>query len=175
LIEGIPYHIDNYPHYIGKPIGVSDWFCIDQSRIDAFAAATVDMNRLHVDPAWAKQHSPYGGVIAHGFLTLSLMTHLSTSAEMMPDGIDYGINVGFDRMRFLAPVPSGAHIRMRAALLECDPKGPGKWAFRSRCSIDVRETNKTAVAAIWSVLFINTALMEAAKGSAAGLDLGEGS
>ncbi len=172
-LDGIPYHIDNSAHYIGKPIGVSDWFRIEQARVDEFARATEDMNRLHVDPAWAKEHGPYGGVIAHGFLTLSLMTHLSISAAMMPDGIDYGINVGFDRVRFLSPVPVGGHVRMRASLIKCEAKGAGRWIFRTRCAVDVRETEKTAVAAIWTVLFINARLMGPVKAIDLSLDTGE--
>ncbi len=172
-LEGISYHIDNCIHFLGKPIGVSDWFRIDQARIEAFGRATDDMNRLHTDPEWAWVHSPFGGIVAHGFLTMSLMTYLSLSSQMMPDGVDYGINIGFDRIRFLAPVPVDAHIRMRTTLLECEPKGPGRWSFRSRCTIDCKETNKIALSAVWMVLFVNTQLMGAGGTRAGGFDLSE--
>jgi acyl dehydratase len=162
LIDGVPYHIDHVAAYVGKPIGVSDWFPIDRMRIEAFGRATDDMNRLHVDPDWAQKHSPFGGIVAHGFLTLSLMTHLSLSAKMMPDGVDYGINLGFERVRFLAPVPVGSHIRMRSHMLGCDAKGAGRWLFRSRCVVEVKETEKAALSAVWIVLFVDTSRAEAA-------------
>jgi acyl dehydratase len=157
LVEGAPYSIDGIQPYIGRVIGVSDWLRIDQARIDAFGRATSDMNRIHVDPEFARMHSPFGGIVAHGFLTLALLTHLSQSAEMVPDGIDYGINLGFERVRFLAPVPVDTSVRMKATLLACEPRGPGRWTFKCRCNVDVKETEKVALSALWTVLLINTA------------------
>lgn len=158
LVEGTPYHIDNFKHYVGRVVGISDWLKIDQKRINDFGRATIDMNRIHVDPAWAKVNSPFGGIVAHGFLTLGLLTYLSQSAEMVPDGVDYGINLGFERVRFLAPVAVNQHVRMKATAVACEPRGPGRWTFRCRCNIEVRETEKVALGAVWSVLFMNTTL-----------------
>jgi len=155
LLDGQPYHIDNFHAYIGRVVGVSDWLLIDQNRITDFGQATIDMNRIHVDPEWAKANSPFGGIVAHGFLTLSLFTHMSQSAEMVPDGVDYGINLGFERLRFLAPVAVDHHVRMKATALACEQRGPGRWTFKGRCNVDVKETEKVALSAIWSVLFIN--------------------
>jgi acyl dehydratase len=157
LIDGAPYHIEQFQPYLGRVIGTSDWLRIDQKRIDEFGHATNDMNRIHVDPEFARLNSPFGGIVAHGFLTLALLTHLSQSAEMVPDGVDYGINIGFERVRFLAPVPVDSSIRMKATALACDPRGPGRWTFKSRCNVEVKETAKVALSAIWTVLFINTA------------------
>lgn len=157
LLEGAPYHIEQFQPYIGRVIGISEWLTVDQARIDAFGRATNDMNRIHVDPDFARKNSPFGGIVAHGFLTLALLTHLSQSAEMMPDGVDYGINIGFERVRFLAPVPVDSAIRMKATALACEPRGPGRWTFKCRCSIDVKETGRVALSAIWTVLFVNTA------------------
>ena len=156
LIEGAPYHIEHFDKYIGRVIGMSDWLTIDQKRIDEFGHATNDMNRIHVDPEFARTNSPFGGIVAHGFLTLALLTHLSQSAEMMPDGVDYGINIGFERVRFLAPVPVNTAIRMKATALACEPRQPGRWTFKCRCNLDVRETGRVALSAVWTVLFINT-------------------
>lgn len=153
-LDGVPYHIDRFADYVGRVVGVSDWIKIDQPRIEAFGRATNDMNRIHVDPEFARQNGPFGGIIAHGFLTLSMLTHLSQSAQMVPDGVDYGINLGFERVRFLAPVPVDTHIRMKATALACEQRGPGRWTFKSRCNIDVKETEKVALSAIWSVLFM---------------------
>lgn len=158
LVDGAPYHIAYLDKYIGRVIGISDWLTIDQNRIDEFGHATNDMNRLHVDPEFARKHGPFGGIVAHGFLTLALLTHLSQSAEMMPDGVDYGINVGFERVRFLAPVPVDSEIRLKATALACEARQPGRWTFKSRCNIEVRESGRVALTAIWSVLFINAAL-----------------
>ncbi len=158
LLDGAPYHIEHFDKYIGHVIGMSDWLTIDQLRIDAFGRATNDMNRIHVDPEFARLNSPFGGIVAHGFLTLALLTHLSQTAEMMPDGVDYGINVGFERVRFLAPVPVDSAIRLKATALACEPRQPGRWTFKCRCNIDVRESGRVALSAVWSVLFINTAL-----------------
>ena len=157
LLEGTPYHIDHFQPYIGRVVGISEWLKIDQKRIDEFGRATIDMNRIHVDPVFARAKSPFGGIVAHGFLTLALLTHLSQSAEMVPEGVDYGINLGFERVRFLAPVPVDTFIRMKATVLGCEPRGPGRWTFKSRCNIEVKETSKVALSAIWTVLFINTA------------------
>jgi acyl dehydratase len=128
---------------------------IDQKRIDEFGRATNDMSRIHIDPEFARVNGPFGGIVAHGFLTLALLTHLSQSAEMVPDGVDYGINIGFERVRFLAPVPVDSAIRMKATALACEPRQPGRWTFKSRCNIDVRETGRVALSAVWTVLFIN--------------------
>lgn len=148
LVEGAPYHIEHFDKYIGRVIGMSDWLTIDQARIDAFGRATNDMNRIHVDPEFARLNSPFGGIVAHGFLTLALLTHLSQTAEMMPDGVDYGINVGFERVRFLAPVPVDSAIRLKATALACEPRQPGRWTFKCRCNIEVRESGRVALSAV---------------------------
>jgi acyl dehydratase len=155
LVEGAPYHIEHFQPYVGRVIGISDWLTIDQARIDGFGRATNDMNRIHVDPEFARKNSPFGGIVAHGFLTLALLTDLSQSAGMMPDGVDYGINIGFERVRFLAPVPVDSAIRLKATALACEPRQPGRWTFKSRCNIEVRETGRVALSAVWTVLFIN--------------------
>lgn len=155
LVDGQPYHIDNFHAYLGRVVGISDWLLIDQKRITDFGQATIDMNRIHVDPEWAMANSPFGGIVAHGFLTLSLFTHMSESAELVPHGVDYGINLGFERLRFLAPVSVDQHVRMKATALACERRGPGRWTFKGRCNIVVKETEKVALSAIWSVLFIN--------------------
>jgi len=157
VIEGVPFHIENFDKYLGKPIGESDWMTIDQARVNQFGEATDDRNPLHVDPAWSREHSPFDGTIAHGFLTLSMMSYLSWNGELQPDGVDYGINLGFERVRFLAPVMVDDRIKMRSSLLDCKPRGPGKWWFKSRCSIVTEKTKKAALSAVWLVLFINMA------------------
>lgn len=153
-IEGFPYHIDNYEHYLGKPIGQSEWIPVDQERVNLFGEATSDRNLMHVDPDWARANSPFGGPVAHGFLTLSLLSYLSWKADLQPDGVDYGINLGFERVRFLAPVMIGDQIRMRANLVECKPRDETKWWFKTRITVETRESEKAALSAIWLILFV---------------------
>ena len=97
---------------IGTEIGVSKWILVDQARIDAFAEITEDRQFIHIDPVAAKQ-TPFGGTIAHGFLTLSLASAMSYDAVKPLDGVVMGVNYGFDKLRFLAPVPAGSRIRGR--------------------------------------------------------------
>ncbi len=100
---------------VGEEVGVSPWFQIDQERIDRFAGAIVDPQWIHVDPERAKRESPYGGTIAHGFLTLSLLSHLLESA-LDVSRVKMGVNYGLNRVRFTDVVPAGARIRARFVL-----------------------------------------------------------
>jgi acyl dehydratase len=100
---------------VGEEIGVSPWFEVAQARIDQFAAASVDPQWIHIDPERARRESPYGGTIAHGFLTLSLLSHLLESTldvSRMKMGVNYGLN----RVRFTDAVPAGSRIRARFVL-----------------------------------------------------------
>src|SRR5438477_10138061 len=97
---------------IGQETGVSSWIEISQSRIEAFADATEDRQFIHTDPAAAAQ-TPFGGTIAHGFLSLSLLSRMGAEAMLIPDGLKMAVNYGLDRVRFLAPVKSGARVRGR--------------------------------------------------------------
>lgn len=99
----------------GQEVGVSDWLTISQERIDAFAAATGDQQWIHVDPARAAAESPFGGTIAHGFLTLSVVSALLRDAVVVA-GVRLTVNYGLNRVRFVAPVPAGARLRARIVL-----------------------------------------------------------
>src|SRR5215218_1155894 len=104
--------LDEIRARIGQEVGVSSWLVVDQQRIDAFADATEDRQFIHVDPAAAAQ-TPFGGTIAHGFLTLSLLSRMGAEAMLIPEGLKMAVNYGFDRVRFLAPVRAGKHVRGR--------------------------------------------------------------
>src|SRR5438309_3989454 len=97
---------------VGEEIGISDWLAVDQARIDSFAEATDDRQFIHIDPAAAAQ-TPFGGTIAHGLLTLSLLSRMATDAMLVPEGVKMAVNYGFDRVRFIAPVRSGKRVRGR--------------------------------------------------------------
>jgi acyl dehydratase len=104
---------------VGQPLGSSDWVVVDQQRIDRFAEATEDRQWIHVDPTRASQ-GPFGSTIAHGFLTLGLLSHLIETAFTV-DGTQLGVNYGLNRVRFPAPVPAGGRLRAHFTLLAWEP------------------------------------------------------
>lgn len=134
---------------------VSDWVTVDQNMIDAFANATGDHQFIHVDKDRAAQ-TPFGGTIAHGFLTLSLMPML---AERTPglaiDGVRMGVNYGGNRVRFLTPVRSGARVRGHFKLLDLTEKRPGQWQQTTELTVEIEGEKKPALVAEWlSQLFV---------------------
>ncbi|MBX3476826.1 MAG: MaoC family dehydratase [Brevundimonas sp.] len=133
---------------IGQEVGVSRWFEIDQARIDAFAQVTEDHQFIHVNPELAKQ-TPFGGTIAHGFLTLSLASAMSYDAVQPLDGVVMGVNYGFDKLRFLAPVPAGSKVRGRFKLLGAEDKGGGRWLIRHELTVEIDGGEKPALIAEW--------------------------
>ena len=133
---------------IGQEVGVSRWFEIDQARIDAFAQVTEDHQFIHMNPELAKQ-TPFGGTIAHGFLTLSLASAMSYDAVQPLDGVVMGVNYGFDKLRFLAPVPAGSRVRGRFKLLGAEDKGGGRWLIRHELTVQIDGAEKPALIAEW--------------------------
>lgn len=136
------------PAMIGQEVGVSKWFEIDQARIDAFAQVTEDWQFIHVSPEQAKQ-TPFGGTIAHGFLTLSLLSAMSYDAVPPLDGVAMGVNYGFDKLRFLAPVPSGSKVRGRFRLVGAEDKGGGRWLIKHEVTVEIEGADKPALIAEW--------------------------
>lgn len=141
-------HPSELSSLIGQEVGVSKWFEIDQARIDAFADTTEDWQFIHVDPEAAKQ-TPFGGTIAHGFLTLSLASAMSYDAVKPLDGVVMGVNYGFDKLRFLAPVPAGSKVRGRFRLLSAEDKGGGRWLIKHELTIEIEGGDKPALIAEW--------------------------
>ena len=133
---------------IGAEMGVSRWFEIDQARIDAFAEVTEDRQFIHVDPEAAKA-TPFGGTIAHGFLTLSLASAMTYDAVPPLVGVVMGVNYGFDKIRFLAPVPAGSRIRGRFRLLSAEDKGGGRWLLKHELTVEIEGSEKPALIAEW--------------------------
>jgi acyl dehydratase len=138
---------------IGDEVGVSSWMLIDQARIDAFADATEDHQFIHVDPAAAAQ-TPFGGTIAHGFLTLSLLSRMGAEAMLLPEGMKMAVNYGLDRVRFLATVPSGSRIRGRFTLDSVEEKAPGQWLLRHTVTVEIEGQDRPALAAEWLGLMV---------------------
>src|SRR3954467_2159488 len=140
--------IDEIKAKVGAEIGVSGWILIDQARIDAFAAATEDPQFIHVDPVAAAK-TPFGGTIAHGFLTLSLLSRMAADAMVAPEGVKMGVNYGLDRVRFLAPVRSGKNVRGRFTLKSFEEKRPGQYQFLHEVTVEIEGEDKPALLADW--------------------------
>lgn len=135
---------------------VSDWVEVTQDMIDKFADATGDHQFIHIDPERAKQ-TPFGGTIAHGFLTLALMPLLSSKVPDAPrlDGVKMGVNYGGNKVRFLTPVPSGAKVRGRFKLKEFDEKSPGRYQQTNEFTVEIEGADKPAMIAEWmSQIFV---------------------
>ena len=132
----------------GTEVGMSSWLTIDQARIDAFADATDDHQFIHVDPA-AAARTPFGGTIAHGFLTLSLLSRMAAEGMLVPEGVKMAVNYGFDRVRFMAPVRSGKRVRGRFTLDSVEEKAPGQWLLRHLVTVEIEGEDKPALTAQW--------------------------
>jgi acyl dehydratase len=140
--------LDEIRARIGQEIGVSSWLTADQQRIDAFAEATEDRQFIHTDPGAAAQ-TPFGGTIAHGFLTLSLLSRMGSEAILIPDGVKMAVNYGLDRVRFLAPVRSGKRVRGRFTLDSVEEKAPGQVLVRHTVTVEIEGEEKPALTAQW--------------------------
>ncbi|MEA3062220.1 MAG: hypothetical protein QOJ94_2001 [Sphingomonadales bacterium] len=146
--------LDEIRARVGDEVGVSDWILVDQARIDAFAEVTEDRQFIHVDPAAAAQ-TPFGGTVAHGFLTLSLLSRMAADAMLRPEGVKMGVNYGFDRVRFMAPVRSGKRVRGRFTLTAFDEKRPGQYQFVHNVTVEIEGEDKPALVADWiGMLFV---------------------
>lgn len=133
---------------VGTDLGASEWLRVDQAMVDAFAEVTGDRQFIHVDPAAAAK-TPFGGTIAHGFLTLSLLASLVPEGMLVLAGLRMGVNYGFDKVRFLAPVPTGSRIRARHVLRGVEDKGGGRWLVTNEVSVEIEGGDKPALIATW--------------------------
>jgi acyl dehydratase len=133
---------------VGSEVGVSDWLLVDQARIDAFAEITEDPQFIHIDPEAAAK-TPFGGTVAHGFLTLSLLSRMAADSMLRPEGVKMGVNYGFERVRFMAPVRSGKRIRGRFTLARFEEKKPGQWQFVHNVTVEIEGEQKPALVADW--------------------------
>jgi acyl dehydratase len=146
--------LDDIRSRVGEEVGVSSWLTVDQARIDAFADATEDHQFIHVDPA-AAAAAGLSGTIAHGFLSLSLLSRMAADATLLPEGLKMALNYGFDRIRFLAPVRSGKRVRGRFVLDSVEEKAPGQWLMRHNVTVEIEGEDKPALTAIWlGLLFV---------------------
>ena len=128
---------------------VSRWFAITQERVDAFAEATEDRYFIHTDPARARAETPWGGTIAHGFLTASLLSAMAYDAVPRVAEARHGVNYGFDRLRVVSPVPVGSSVRGRFRLASVDCARPGEVTLRWAVTVEIEGAAKPALAADW--------------------------
>lgn len=144
-VEG--YTVATIQDFVGKELGVSDWYTVDQRQIDAFADCTGDHQWIHVDVERAKRESPFGTTIAHGYLTLSLLPAMQFSVGTLPGGITAALNYGADKVRFINPVKSGARIRDHMTLLAAEDKGGGRILTTTRHTVEIEGEEKPAMVA----------------------------
>lgn len=137
---------------IGEEIGTSDWITVDQAMIDRFAEVTMDDQWIHVDPARAAAETPFGGTIAHGFLTLSLASRFVYDVLPSLPGQAMGINYGFNKLRFLAPVRAGARLRGHFRLLDARPRGATELLRKYAMTVEIEGGDTPAMAAEWLTL-----------------------
>lgn len=141
--------------YTKIDLGLSDWLLIDQDRINAFADATLDHQFIHVDRERAKE-GPFGTTIAHGFLSLSLLSCFTEKMGASVEGTEMAINYGFDKVRFLQPVKVGSRVRAKATLLDVQEKKAGQYLLRQEVAIEIEGEDKPALIAEWLVMLLTS-------------------
>lgn len=140
--------LDQIRDKVGSEIGVSPWIEISQASIDTFAEVTGDHQFIHVDRVAAAE-TPFGGTVAHGFLTLSLLSQMAASVMVVPDTLKMAVNYGFEKIRFIAPVRSGKRVRGRFTLVSMEEKRPGQWQFLHHVTVEIEDEEKPALTADW--------------------------
>jgi len=141
------YALGTLREFVGRELGVSHWMSVDQERIDAFAACTGDHQWIHVDVERARRESPFGGTVAHGYLTLSLAAALAMDMGLVPADAKAGLNYGLDKVRFIAPVRAGARVRNRLVLLSAENKGSGRVLITTQSTLQIEGEEKPALIA----------------------------
>ena len=144
-----PVSLEAYQEMVGKEIGVSSWHVVDQTRIDSYADVIEDHQFIHVDPERAKNETAFGTTIAHGFLTMSLLSIMSYEVMPVISGTTMGVNYGFDKLRFISPVRSGKRVRGRFTLAEASLRKPKELQSRTHVTVEIEGEEKPALVADW--------------------------
>ena len=139
------YSMATVPQFVGRSLGISEWVTVGQDRIDQFASCTGDRQWIHVDVA--KRESPFGAPIAHGYLTLALVGALVTELGIIPPDAATGLNYGLDKVRFIAPVKSGARVRLQANLISAEPQSDRRMLLKLQCGLEIEGEGKPALVA----------------------------
>jgi acyl dehydratase len=140
--------LDELKGKVGGELGVSKWFDIDQPRINQFADITEDWQYIHIDAERAKE-TPFGTTIAHGFLTLSMLSAMAIDGVPSIEGSKMAVNYGFEKIRFLSPVPSGARVRGVFKLADLKENKPGEMTLYYDVSVEIEGSDRPALAAVW--------------------------
>lgn len=143
--------VDEIPSLVGSVIGTSDWISVEQERINVFANVTEDHQFIHVNPDMAKM-TPFGTTIAHGFLSLSLLSKFAEQGAMTIEGVAMGLNYGFEKVRFLNPVKVGSKVRGSFVLKAAVEKNPGQHLLTYTVSVEIDGEEKPALVADWLVM-----------------------
>jgi acyl dehydratase len=144
-----PVSLEAYQAMVGKEVGTSSWHLIDQSRINVYADVIEDHQFIHVDPERAKKETAFGTTVAHGFLTMSLMSIMSYEVMPVIQGTTMGVNYGFDRLRFISPVRAGSRVRGRFVLKEARLRKPTELQSRTNVTVEIEGEPKPAIVADW--------------------------
>ena len=144
-----PVSLEAYRKMVGHEVGVSSWHLVDQKRIDVYADVTDDHQFIHVDPERAKHETSLGATVAHGFLTMSLMSIMSYEVMPVIEGTTMGVNYGFDKLRFISPVRSGSRVRGRFTLAEAKLRKPRELLSRTNVTVEIEGEEKPALVADW--------------------------
>lgn len=158
----IEEHLELLKSNIGIEQGPTAWREVKQSDMNAFGGSTYDPDPMHVDPEWATKFSPFGGTIAFGFWTLGMLTSMYHELHGGGDGGEYGqpheerigVNYGFERLRFIEPVPVGARIRLRSTLFGVEQRGPDRLLSSSDVVIDIENEPRPALSARWLTMLL---------------------
>ena len=144
-----PVSLETYQSMVGKEVGVSSWHVVDQSRNNAFADVIEDHQFIHVDPERAKKETPFGSTVAHGFLTMSLLSIMSYEVMPVISGTTMGVNYGFDKLRFISPVRAGSRVRGRFVLAEATLRKPTELQSRTNVTVEIEGEERPALVADW--------------------------
>ncbi len=144
-----PISLDAYQKMVGYEVGVSSWHLVDQNRIDVYADVVEDHQFIHVDPERAKRETSFGNTVAHGFLTMSLLSIMSYEVMPVIEGTTMGVNYGFDRLRFMSPVRAGSRVRGRFTLVEAKLRKPKELQSRTHVVVEIEGEGKPALVADW--------------------------
>jgi len=135
-------------NHVGKAAQPTDWFTVTQEQINQFADCTLDHQFIHVDPEKAKE-TPFGSTIAHGFLSLSMLSHFAESFSLVIEGVYMGVNYGFDKVRFISPVKVDSRIRCHAKVIDAIEKKPGQFMITTSVEVEIEGSDKPALKADW--------------------------
>jgi acyl dehydratase len=144
-----PVSLAAYQAMVGKEVGVSSWHVVDQRRINLYADVIEDHQFIHIDPERAKRETPFGSTVAHGFLTMSLMSIMSYEVMPVIEGTTMGVNYGFDKLRFISPVRAGRRVRGRFVLKEARLRKATELQSLTNVTVEIEGEDKPAIVAEW--------------------------